>query len=669
MVKVSSKRASSTSKPASKSANASTAASKDDEDEDEDMEEEEDDDSSQSFLNNAPVQSLNRTDSGEKKRWTVNQLSWHSTGVISDLPPRSTSVASADIRRDGSRHRALKADHEARHRSTDEMDTAIAAEMALKEVLGKLKDASTRSAHTGLYDFDLFELNFPALCLKVLPVPSTLKSRVPFPTNDSWALLPPGARQWDALQKAVNERIVAHQRVVSMAHNSSNSILLTPPPVDIDASKIYNHLNDAWNHWQALNPTQMMEAWQLESLRMFSEADEARKESQKKLQEKVLEIAELKKDLVALRRDMELGTNDSSPALSHPSVPPISPKTLQDLWTGGFDPRQWEYESLIEKWKSAMRERRQSSNGMAAQKRLSAAPTQLKPVTKRREEARGRTGQKATPKSAKNAPRNNKVSDQSTKVSEPQSHNLQDAEGEIIDIEQPHHQPVPPQPSHTPVPPSPRIDTTHLTPLHMQPQQDQRRSSIQLSPHSIPNQHDQQRRHSIQFHQISPQAQQAPEPPAPQAPPMIQYAQAPPAMLHIPHPEPASSQPLQMQSPFSAQATQMQNWIPPQQHPHPLSAVSISPQPPPQAQFGPYAGMGLQVHPQPDARRGSHPMIDPTGQHVDMQGVDVDAPQSAGGYLDARMHAVGMDGVQVGMSFVGPGMDMPVVGAGGGRVG
>lgn len=662
MVKASGKRASSASKlPGNRSA----AGVSKDEDEDEEMDDD-DDDSTQSFLNNAPVQLLNGVDSGEKMRWRLNHLNWQATGVISDLPPRSASVAS-EVRRDGSRQRVLKADHEARRRSMDENDTAIAAEMALKEVLGRLKDASSRSAKTGLYDFDLFELNFPALCLKILPVPSTLKSRTPFPSNDSWALLPPGSRQWETLQKVVKERIAAHQRVSSMAHVPGTSPLPTPSPTDIDTGKIYTHLNDAWNHWQALNPAQRMEAWQLESLRMFSEADEARKETQRKLQEKVQENEELQRDLAALRRDMELGTNDSSPVVSHPPGPLISPKTLQDLWSHGFDARQWEYESLIEKWKAVMRERRQSSNGMAAQRRLSAAPAQLKPIAKRRDEARGRTGQKSASKSTKNRS-TNRVSDQSAKSD--QANEYQDAEGEIIDVDEPlsqqhHQQQIPPQPSRTPIPPSPHIDTSHLTPLHIQ--QDQRRSSIQLSPHSIPNQHDQQRRHSIQYHQISPQPQPAPEPPAPQAP-MMQFPQPP--LLQIPGPDTPSSQPMQMQSPFSAQTPQMQNWLPPQHQHHPLSAVSISPQPPPPGSFGAYAGMGLQVPPpQPDGRRGSHPLIDASGQHVDMQGVDVDAPPSAGGYMDARMQHVGMEGVQVGMGFVGPGMDMPVVGATGGRVG
>src|SRR5262249_6778122 len=151
LVKSSSKRASSASKAPAKSTNASRAASKDDDD-DEDMDD--DDDSSRSFLNTAPVQPLNPTESGEAMRWKVNALNWQATGVISDLPPRSASTAS-DARRDVSRHRALKADHEARHRTVEDMDTAMAAEMALREVLGRVKEASVRSAQAGLFDFDL----------------------------------------------------------------------------------------------------------------------------------------------------------------------------------------------------------------------------------------------------------------------------------------------------------------------------------------------------------------------------------------------------------------------------------------------------------------------------------------------------------------------------------
>jgi hypothetical protein len=76
-----------------------------------------------------------------KVRTTLNELHWHATGVINNLPPRPIPVHMLEARRDASRHVQQKAELEQRHRASEEWETGKAAELALREVLGSFREA------------------------------------------------------------------------------------------------------------------------------------------------------------------------------------------------------------------------------------------------------------------------------------------------------------------------------------------------------------------------------------------------------------------------------------------------------------------------------------------------------------------------------------------------
>jgi len=74
---------------------------------------------------------------GEKVRFKVNEPSWLVTGVINNLPPRPATES-----RSSSRHFLLKSELDQRRKATDELETGRAAELALKEVLGAVRDVA-----------------------------------------------------------------------------------------------------------------------------------------------------------------------------------------------------------------------------------------------------------------------------------------------------------------------------------------------------------------------------------------------------------------------------------------------------------------------------------------------------------------------------------------------
>lgn len=158
----------------------------------------------------------------------------------------------------------------------------------------------------------------------------------------------------------------------STSSSVANSPLPTPPLPEIDQRRILSHLQDAWMHWKSLPDRQKQEAWQLEILRSYTRADEARKETEARLEA-------TKRELERLNASRYINMGGAQP--QHPMTP--SPLTLhmptnttRDLSKSGFDAKSWDYDRLLDKWKNVVRESNRSSSGMSAQRSLSTPNSQ-----------------------------------------------------------------------------------------------------------------------------------------------------------------------------------------------------------------------------------------------------------------------------------------------------
>jgi hypothetical protein len=229
---------------------------------------------------------------------------------------------------------------------------------------------STKACGSNLFDFDPYALNFPSLCLHMLPAPATLFSPTPFPTAESWSVSPPGQKQLEALNKQVRERLLAQQRQRQINHvypsgthsnasSAANSPLPTPPLFDPDPQRLFGHIADAYNHWTHQSERTRQECWQIEVLRCYARADDRRREA-----EVQLEIARREIDYLKASR-WASGAPDVSPIVVN-----LSSDTTKELGKLGMDFRNWDYDRLIDKWRGVIREGRASASGMAAQKPL-----------------------------------------------------------------------------------------------------------------------------------------------------------------------------------------------------------------------------------------------------------------------------------------------------------
>ncbi|KAI4911429.1 uncharacterized protein J4E92_010242 [Alternaria infectoria] len=299
-----------------------------------------------------------------KTRGQFKDVSWGS-----GHRPSRLNTKTPDPRRDVSRQ-SRKAELDQRQKSNEETEIASATEMTLRELLKSVQVANAKASGSGLFEFDPYTQSFPSLCLQILPAPSTLFSPTPFPTSESWSITPPGQKQFEALNKQVRERLLAYQRQRqinqvypsgshSSAPSTTTSPLPTPPLFDHDPQRLFGHIADAFHHWTQQSDKTRQECWQVEILRCYARADDRRREAEVQLGNARREIEYLKANR------WTSGAPDVSPISIN-----LGTDTARELAKHGMDYRNWDYDRLIDKWRTAIRENRASVSGMGAQKPL-----------------------------------------------------------------------------------------------------------------------------------------------------------------------------------------------------------------------------------------------------------------------------------------------------------
>ncbi|KAI1387991.1 uncharacterized protein F4822DRAFT_430741 [Hypoxylon trugodes] len=225
------------------------------------------------------------------------QFSWQATGVINDIPEPNGDTRSNPDDGNGQDSRRLpmqrapsrtaqKSQLDARQKLSDAMDTARAAELALRELLSSWRAAKQQINMDSLpFDFDPLSLDFPALTLQCLQAPPTLFSSTPHPTSTSWSLQPPAQKQFEALKVYFQEEFRKWRQACALTTTASHEDLTFPPsgvfqPRDVREdvkraeetavaleSQVNEHLQSAYHVWELLPPQRKTELWGLELAR------------------------------------------------------------------------------------------------------------------------------------------------------------------------------------------------------------------------------------------------------------------------------------------------------------------------------------------------------------------------------------------------------------------
>lgn len=222
------------------------------------------------------------------------QPTWEATGVINDIPPKNGELRGTPDDGTGQRPSVQRAPSrtiqrsqlDARQKVADAMDTARAAELALRELLSSWRAAKQQIDMDSVpFDFDPLSLDFPALTLQCLQAPPTLFSSTPHPTSTSWSIQPPAQKQYEALKTYFQEEFKKWRVACAMATTASHEDMIYPPSITHfprdpregikraeEAStaleaQVNEHLQSTYHVWEQLPAPRKTELWGVELAR------------------------------------------------------------------------------------------------------------------------------------------------------------------------------------------------------------------------------------------------------------------------------------------------------------------------------------------------------------------------------------------------------------------
>ena len=138
-----------------------------------------------------------------------------------------------------------------------------------------LQRAAARIQRPGPFDYDVCSLNFPALCLKLLPTPPTLFSTTPSHSNTSWPIDPPAAHHLELIKTSIKKRLKAFMQVcpplgIRMCNSRAEVDAHIASAVDAEFVKYEEHANCVHTQWQELSTEARAQVWHLEVMRALA---------------------------------------------------------------------------------------------------------------------------------------------------------------------------------------------------------------------------------------------------------------------------------------------------------------------------------------------------------------------------------------------------------------
>lgn len=250
---------------------------------------------------------------------SINRLTWHSTGVITDPAsinpsPSSTTtpanLAGAPVGGSPTKKRSFSAyasdmapttSHNASSASPTALaDTARALELSLREVLDTLRAASKHvNTPPTPFDFDIQSQTYQSLVLKLLPTPPTLMQTSPFSTLQSIPISAPGSDQLTPLRNRLTWTIDRWKwNALRLAQRTTSNIAdeasFLSSQAESYTSAALSHLNAAFENWMVHPPDTRDALWHVELLRAF----QAQKDKATDMEERMEELAQERNQLL-----------------------------------------------------------------------------------------------------------------------------------------------------------------------------------------------------------------------------------------------------------------------------------------------------------------------------------------------------------------------------------
>ncbi|KAF3359735.1 Putative exopolygalacturonase B [Verticillium dahliae VDG1] len=324
---------------------------------------------------------------------------WEATGVINSIPNKTPDISQGGegdgsldtgkrpgMQRQVSKQVLQKAQFDVKHRLADAMDTARAAELALREVLGSWRAAKQHIDNDSMpFEFDPLSMDFPSLTLQCLQPPPTLFSSTQHPTSTSWSVQFPGQREFDALRAHFQEEFRGPHK------DAREAVKKAEKQAETLERQVNEHLQSAYAVWDSLPVARRNELWVLELARSVGRKQketEALKKTQHKMKQENTNLKAQIEQLNRLQQPREF-------KIVAPTTIPLEPEIISHILEAGVrggrgvgltpDDRHLDLNEVItrsiERWKTVITSSRVSSAGMSAQRPLDASSARQSTTT------------------------------------------------------------------------------------------------------------------------------------------------------------------------------------------------------------------------------------------------------------------------------------------------
>ena len=231
--------------------------------------------------------------------------------------------------------------------------------------------SSMRARPQSPFDFNLFSLSFPAMCLRCLSSPPALSFGASFSKQRSWSIDPPTffhfealrrwldakLRDWRIRRKALGIVRAPEQANVNGHERHTPSWSIVDPDADEHEEICTRHLHEAYQAWQELSEPQKHERWHAECVTALTQEQDRHRETRDRMERIEREVQNLQAELNERNRPQA------------PSTIPLSQQTACQTFDSTADLEGWDYDKLISKWRTRI------ENERVQQYALPAPPT------------------------------------------------------------------------------------------------------------------------------------------------------------------------------------------------------------------------------------------------------------------------------------------------------
>lgn len=281
---------------------------------------------------------------------------WQATGVINGLPPRVPTESPVAGPQHSTPGRQIE------DNASISMAASIrqsAAEAALKDILDNIEQASARLRKPEPFQFDVFELTFPSLCLKILDAPGTIFSAMPFDSQGpSWPIDPPTFEHRKKVKQAILRNLEAHLKIHPSAKmrrctNLQDFEKELARELEQKLKPYLKHVDYAVQQWQPLPAAEKQRIWITEILRAYATAVKDEKNLNARLAEANSINDDLRAELQRLKAKHELGgSRDSS--MPRNRAPHLTDALVNELSETSPDLQIWDFRSIMQRYNSVM---------------------------------------------------------------------------------------------------------------------------------------------------------------------------------------------------------------------------------------------------------------------------------------------------------------------------